>query len=491
MSKKLSLKEAARKGRDDLYYLTKYILGYDKLKPNPHCELTEFMNNSGKRTKLILMPRGSFKSTIISVGYTIQSLIRDPNKTVLVSSETQSNAGNWISEIRSHFEGNERFKRLYGDWSNKGNIWKANALVIKPRNKPKKEASITAGSLEKGTQVGQHYDLIILDDVVSMNNINSDEAIQKTIDHYKLLLSILNPGGEIVVVGTRWGFHELYAWLQDPEGPEFDQVGTFHRAAEDDDGKLLMPEVLNREFLEQQRKTQGSYIYSCQYLNKPEQSSLNVFRKDQVQFYEKSPKGLIYFLTVDPAVSMVANSDYTGIIVNGVDYYGNWFIQEAINEKLEPSALIHRIFGLVQQYQPLMCVAMEKFALEKMLKVNLLAEMEKTGIVFAIQDLETNTRINKQARIRALQPMFENRKVFLKKEHTELFRQVVYFPQLKHDDVLDALKSQLPIVFPSDVKPDDEEMVEKLTINEQRMWDNLDKEFPKTKKRKVKQYYQY
>jgi predicted phage terminase large subunit-like protein len=390
-----------------------------------------------------------------------------------------------VGEIRDHIEYNEKFRTLYGDWTNKGRIWKANEFVIKPKQAGKggKESSVTAGSLEKGSITGKHFSTIILDDVVSVNNVNSEEAIQKTIEHYKLLLSILNPGGQIIVVGTRWGMFELYSWLQDPEGPEYDQVDTFYRAAEDKDGNLLMPEVLTRDFLNQQRKTQGSYIYSCQYLNRPESSEINIFKKEYLRYYTKNPEGLIFFMTVDPALSERQGADYSGLVVNGVDYYGNWYIQEAIGERLGLTEIVNKIFELNKKYQPMMCIGMEKFALEKVLQFNLNNRMQETGIYIPIKEIDSGGRIGKEARIKGLQPFFEQRKIYIKKSQIELEHQLLYFPQIKYDDIIDALKSQIQIVFPSDVKPLKKKDGPTLTSNERKVWSELDEFKPRRVRR--------
>ena len=113
-----------------------------------------------------------------------------------------------------------------------------------------------------------------------------------------------------------------------------------------------MPEILSREFLDQQRKTQGSYIYNCQYLNKMTNPELNVFREEHIQYYKEPPDGLIYFMSVDPAISVRKKSDYSGILVVGLDYDSNWWVIEALEEKLEPSDLIDKIFELSDKYQP-------------------------------------------------------------------------------------------------------------------------------------------
>jgi len=152
MDKKLV--EYAKKGRDDLYYLGKTILNYDRMREKPHRELTDFLENSKRRTKVIMMPRGSFKSSVVTIGYSIQRMIKNPDVRILISSETQSNAIKFVGEVKGHIEGNAKLKALYGDWVNRGKTWKANEFIIKPRKTPKKEPTLTAGSLEKGSLVG-------------------------------------------------------------------------------------------------------------------------------------------------------------------------------------------------------------------------------------------------------------------------------------------------------------------------------------------------
>ena len=138
------LREYAKRGRDDLFWLCKNVLGYDKVQKKPHQDLIDFMESSTRRTRLILMPRGSFKSSVITVAYTIQQMIRNPNIRILISSETQNKSIKFVSEIKAHIEGNAKFKALYGNWMNRGNIWKSNEFVIKPRTIPKKEPTIMA-----------------------------------------------------------------------------------------------------------------------------------------------------------------------------------------------------------------------------------------------------------------------------------------------------------------------------------------------------------
>lgn len=483
----MTLEEIKEKGLNDPYFFIKNILGYSKMAKVPHLDLLNFVTNSKKRTSLILMPRGSFKSSVVTVGYTLYSILRNPNIRVLIAGETQKNAIKFVSEIKAHLDQNPKFNTLYGNLE--GTKWKENEFIVNTRTVVKKEPTVMASSLEKGTIVGLHFDVIVLDDVVSINNINSPEQIQKTIDYYKLLLSILEPDGKIFVVGTRWSYYELYSWIMDPSGTELKNADWIIREAEDDNGTLLMPDVLTREFLDMQRNTQGEWIYNCQYLNKAISSDICTFRTRDVRFYQTIKNHTVNFMTFDPAVSGIGRSDYSALVVVGVDFNNKWYVLEALQLKLSMTEVIDMIFNLVKKYD-VVTFAMEKFALEKLYKEKLIQEMEERKFHFPLKDLPTNSKLSKEARIRGLCPYFERHQILIHESQKDLYQQIVAHPQLKHDDLLDALKLMIPIVYPSDIPPVDESIVQRppLTENEKRAWADL-KQFDKKVKRKYEEDY--
>lgn len=488
------LKWIANKAKTDYYFLCKEILGYKDIRPYPHQDLCDMLDRVGKRKKLILLPRGAFKSSVITVGGAIRRMIRNPNIRILISSETQIKSQAFVGEIKAHIEQNPKFRAIFGDWVSEDKAWREGEITINRRTQVLKEPTVTAASLEKMSSIGYHYDMIILDDVVSPLNVNTQEQLEKTIKHYTLLLSVLDPGfdKEIWVVGTRWHLSDLYGWIEDPQGQEREQFEIFVKAAVEPDGKLLLPDRLNKEYLEDQRKTQGDFLFSCNYLLRPINSDTATFQKEHVRIYQKAPgrEGLYFFMTVDPAVSLKTTADYTGIIVNGVDYEHNWWIHEAIQRRLELSDLIEMIFYLCDKYQPMMCLGLEKYALEKLLMVNLQQEMIKRNRSLPIKEIPTDNRVSKEHRIKALEPKFQAGKIYIKEEHEALKDQIIFHPQVKHDDLLDALKSQLAITFPGplvEAKP--EEKWAHLTQKEQKIWKHVQELGETRKVRRTKGFY--
>ena len=74
------------------------------------------------------------------------------------------------------------------------------------------EASITVGGVGT-TKVGQHFSLVVGDDYNSPANSKTPEMAQKVIDHYKYNLSILEPGGTYVIIGTRYSENDLIGYI--------------------------------------------------------------------------------------------------------------------------------------------------------------------------------------------------------------------------------------------------------------------------------------
>lgn len=165
------------------------------------------------RRKLFCLPRGSFKSSIISIATPIWLLNRDPNTRIMLDSEVYTNSKNLLREIRSHLE-STKLTAIWGDY--RSNTWSEGELTIKQRKQVYKEASLTCSGIET-TKVGQHYNWIIADDMNSDKNSGTQEGRQKVIDHYRMLTSILEPDGTLCVVGTRYASNDLIGWVLDNE----------------------------------------------------------------------------------------------------------------------------------------------------------------------------------------------------------------------------------------------------------------------------------
>lgn len=193
---------------EDFFLFAKHCLGYKDLEWEVHKEAVRTLESNAKK-KIVVLPRGSFKSSLGSVAYPIWRLMKDPNLTILLDSEIYTNSKNFLREIKGHFA-SKAFMTFFGNQI--GPKWDEGEIIISSRTRNRKEASITVGGIET-TKVGQHYDLIIGDDYNSSQNSDSPEKCQKVIDHFKYNLNILNPGGEYLIIGTRYAELDVIGFL--------------------------------------------------------------------------------------------------------------------------------------------------------------------------------------------------------------------------------------------------------------------------------------
>jgi len=111
---------------------------------------------------------------------------------------------------------------LFGEFQ--GSTWNDSEIIIKQRAVFKKEASVTVGGIGT-TKVGQHYDLIIGDDYNSPRNSNTPENAAKVVSHYRYNISILEPTGTYVLIGTRYSEADLIGTvLRDELGIEDGEI---------------------------------------------------------------------------------------------------------------------------------------------------------------------------------------------------------------------------------------------------------------------------
>lgn len=192
----------------DFYAFAKYLLGYKDMQIHAHDEIVQVLE-SGANRKLVVVPRGTFKSSLCSVAYPIWRLLKDPNLTILIDSELYTNSKNFLREIKGHLV-SERLTSIFGQLA--GEKWDESEIILKTRTKNIKEASITIGGLGT-TKVGQHYGCIIADDLNSPENSSTPEKCQKVIDHVRYNLNILNPGGEYLFIGTRYAERDILGFL--------------------------------------------------------------------------------------------------------------------------------------------------------------------------------------------------------------------------------------------------------------------------------------
>lgn len=452
----------AQLGLTDLFYFAKFILGYKDVVEQPHRGMCDDLQNPNVFFKLNLEPRGSFKTTL-TVAYVIQKIVKNPNIRVMIDCEDLGLAKKILGEIKQHFEKNQEFITLYGDFVVGSDKWDQSEIVVNKRNKiGLKDPTINTSSLEVN-RVGAHIDLLIEDDLHSLLNTQSPERIATVIEHTKNNSSILDPGGERIVNGTRWAVMEYYGVIIEQEkarrkaGKKKWHVRMKDAEKSGPKGELYFPTRLTQDFLDDKKIELGSYVYSCQYKNNPIDDSAIIFKKHWIKFYGRfAPDNLIKTMVLDPAISQKDAACFSNLNVIGTDLDGFMYILDNMRFRAEPQDVIKAAFLMYAKWD-VRVFGIETVAYQKALKFWFYERMRQTGVFLNIKELKTDTNISKDMRIRGLIPYVESGTVqfpgtgpySLVEGILDLYTEMTEFPVGAYKDALDSLSYQLQLYTPA------------------------------------------
>jgi predicted phage terminase large subunit-like protein len=464
--------EELEKKVDATYYSKRFwefnkdIMKWPDLYEPLHRKVCNFIqDNIKKKMILLLLPRGTFKSTVVTVSYPLFRIAGNPNSRGLLANATYPMATSFLSQIKSTLEKNEGFRNIYGDMSTDAPIWREEAIALNTEDSFRsKEPTLTA--LGVGSNyTGKHFDYAILDDLVNRDNIGTMDRIEEVKNFYKDVLDLVDPDEnnhkQIIIIGTCWHQSDLYSWIEDPETgisddfaimklPAFGKFSGDRWEGEWGKDELLFPARLNWETMENLKRSQGTSHFSAQYLLNPVPEESATFKN--FRYYDKSDiKGLKLniFIAVDPALTEKKESDYSAMVCVGIDSQNNWYILDLWRDKVNPKKLIDQIFFWDAIHKPI-STAIESTAFQKTIRFFLSEEMKKRGHYIPIKEL-VHTDRSKEERIKGLEPRCEAGAVFFNKDDNltkYILDEMRRFPKGKNDDLIDALASINEIGFP-------------------------------------------
>jgi hypothetical protein len=406
-------------------------------------------------------------------------LVRNPNLRFLIHSDASAKATGFLTGIKNHILGKAPrsiFRERFGNWETdprKGK-WNEDSIIVAARTESYAEPSVTTAGI--GTALtGFHFDKIIFDDLVSDQNVTTKDQMDKAYESYQKALSLLVPGAEVIMTGTRWHFGDAYGRIV-AENADAELFDILIKDAEEvnDKGNLIFADIgLTPEFLKLQKHQQGSYIYSCLYKNNPVDDDTAIFKVSNFSFYGSvKPDDLYVTCCIDPAGE---GKDKTGITVVGTDHEMTMHVLAAIQETFTPSQIIEKAIQLHYEYKIKM-LGLETIFFRRMLRLELerrRGEEHKLNpdrfSMFGIHEFDSSSRHGKGkfARIMALQPYHEGGKIkfpgarieLLPKGFSELSHQMIQFTPThmpEPNDVLDSLADHVQLVRAGGVaKPKD------------------------------------
>ena len=461
------IEQESQSAKTDLKFLCRDLLGMNDW-DECHDRLMEWRYiHRDRRFKMFLMPRGFLKSSILTIGSTIQNILNDPNTRILLSSAIAENAASFLSEIKEYLTTKSTLPLLFGDFANYDKGWNASEITIRQRTKPNKTPTVDTAGINK-TLTSQHYRIIRADDLVTRETITTAEQIQKVINHIKDLLKLLDPDGIMHIIGTRWDDQDSYQWVlneltREELGNEAFVVYNMAPVC-DASGKSIyimgdkypataipiFPKKFSIPVLENLKRKLGSYEYSTNMENNPTSPTNRIFQPP-FRYWDSLPEEVAHIITVDPAISKRDDSCDAVVIDTAESRAGQFFAVDYTafkGEDKHPSRIIDRIVEYHLRYGTPVC-GIEAVGYQEVLCTLLIDELKKRGLKMEVVPIHQNE--DKARRIICMQPYWERGDLLLKRGQAELEDQLEKFrkPIVAACDILDAfaMRWQVPDEF--------------------------------------------
>lgn len=416
--------------------------------------------------RLDLWSREHFKSSIVTFGLTIQTILKDPDVTIGIFSHTRPIAKAFLRQIMRELESNKTLHAAFPDvlWGSdvrQAPKWSEDDGIIVKRASNPNEATVEAWGLIDGQPVSKHYKILIYDDIVVAASVNTPEMIEKTRVGLEQSYNLGTTPGRKRAAGTRWHYSDAYRTVVDR--------GTFiarehpGRVGGTEDGESVF---WSEETHIKKRRDYGPYTYAAQILLNPKADAMQGFKREWFQKYRRyTGKGNRY-MTVDAASSKKKGSDYTAIFVVDLGTDGNYYVVDMVRDRLNLTERADRVMALHKKWNPKQ-VRYEKYGLMADIE-HIKSRQEQDNYRFPITEVGGVT--SKVDRIKRLLPLFEQGRVYFPESfhvtdyqripcdlvHEFLEQEYMAFPVGAHDDMLDSLSRiadpDLKLVWPSAIK---------------------------------------
>ena len=388
-----------------------------------HQEWNDFLK---EKRICIKAPRDHLKTFFFSESYPIRRLKYLPDDEIQIFSKTDRLAVRILDKIKKRIIKNPDLEYLGGkgaDFWSKTEIRCSNG------------ATVYAQGFWSAIR-GGHPKLIILDDVIDTQVIYSDEQNEKAKERMASeILPMAEPETQIILVGTLQREDDIYAAI-DPKI----WVAKSYDAIVDEEKKLtLFPEKWDWEKLMRRKEEisilKGEKWFLKEYRNLPVKLLGEIIKKEWIQWYDVLPEGLRIYTGWDLSVGKeLDRGDYTACITFGIDDKGNIYLIRVWRDRIDFPTRLKKVVDFGKDDKPL------KIKIESNTFQADSVQVLKSNTALPIEGVKTTE--NKVKRFsEELAPLFENRKVFLRKgdEMHQIFAdELCSLPRGKFDDLCDA-----------------------------------------------------
>lgn len=453
-------------------YLPHYVRGEASLFHDAvFARAPEIMTSEQGLREMFIAPRGSSKSTHLSLGLALYRIVMRKTRYTLEVCDVYAQAALLIEAIKAELTTNSRLQSDFPDACGQGRVWREAEIVTRQDIRVE---GLGAGQKLRGRRHGPYRpDTMFFDDIENDEAVRSPEQRDKLESWInKAALKVGPPDGSmhVIWVGTvlhwdavlvraaktpAWRVTKFQAVMRWPDRMDLwdqfeevyqnegkDAAMAFYEArrAEMDAGAVVnWPSIQPLVWLMLERA--GSHeAFATEYQNQP-MSEGNPFAK--LTYWTARVREWVFFAAIDPSLGKRANGrkaksgDPSAILVGGYDRLsGRMDVVEASIRRRLPDIIISDTIAIQREYRAMLWFV-ESVQFQEFLRTSLMIEAAKQGVgISAVPIIPIG---DKNLRIERLQPPVKAGLIRFSPDHTTLIEQLQQWPNAAHDDGPDCL----------------------------------------------------
>ena len=416
--------------------------------------------------RLVIAPRGSAKSTHISLGFPLWCIVTGRKHYIGLIMDAFEQAAIMVEAIKAELEVNPRLRADFPKVVGGGRTWREGVIVT--RNNIKVEGFGTGKKIRGRRHGPWRPDLVILDDVENDENVESPRQRDKLESWISKAVMKLGPTDgtmDVLYAGTvlhfdavierfakkpGWQVSRYQAVLQWPDRmdlwdrweelylndePASETFWEKNRAEMSRGAVLNWPEMHSLIFLMQERAGDHE-AFESEYQNRPISAS-NAFT--DLQYWVMKKSDWVLFGAIDPSLGKAAaGRDPSAILIGGMDRLSGVFdVVEASIRKRLPDVIIDDAIALQREYQCQLWFV-ESVQFQEMLRTELMKQAARQGIAMPCVPIQPIA--DKVLRIERLQPPVASGMIRFHSSQRTLIDQLQQWPSAAHDDGPDCLE---------------------------------------------------
>jgi predicted phage terminase large subunit-like protein len=417
-------------------------------------------------------PRHHAKSSAITLTFAMAAICFRFRDHVLILSDSEGQSVAQLKEIKNEFEENDELRQDFGF---RTFLKETDTEIILEFADGYQVRILARGSEQRLRGMkwkGKRPNLVLGDDLEFDEIVLNPDRLAKFVDwFYKAVLHVGAKNCLFRIVGTILADNSLLARLMKDKS-WVTHLWSAHKAF-DDFSEILWPEKWPEADLRAERElaiTAGKDdAYSQEMLNRPLADGKQLFLEDDMidipfahyRDWETNPgkRPVVFYASMDFAVSEAKTADFTVITVGAVDADRNLDIVEVRKDRWGPKETIDQMFEVAEEYDIELWLV-EKGTIQKSIGPFLNEEMA-TRNTFLSLHLMTPSK-SKVFRSKSIQARHKARRV--RYDHSAdwwpwVKQEMTHFPRAPHDDFVDTM-SQFGLALDEVITPPTEDEIE-------------------------------